>query len=134
MNPLLMSRLLITPTLQTPSMTGDRVLMGLNTPLVTLINSSAQLVVQSRARTLPSKRQVRGRDDLDEVHEVISHLIGMLIRPIERVDVVVRPSSRSRSLVVLVHIRNHHIAQLGSKSQMMNNVRKRMAIILDVVV
>jgi len=58
----------------------------------------------------------------------------MLIRPIERIDVVVCPSSRSRSLVVLIHIRNHHIAQLRSESQMVNNMREGMAVVLDVVV
>jgi hypothetical protein len=133
MNPLLVASLLITASLQTPPMARNRILVRLDAPLIALINCSAQLVVQPRGRGFPAKRQIRGRDYLDEVHEVVCHLIGSLERAIKRVDVVVCPSSRSRSLVVLIHIRDNHIAQLRSESQMVDNVGECMTLILEVI-
>ena len=45
--------------------------------------------VENAALLLPAKRQVCGRNDLDEVHVVVCLLVGLLFRIVERVQVVV---------------------------------------------
>ena len=43
----------------------------------------------TRKLVLPAEWQVSGRYDLDEVHEVVSLFVGMLLGVVKRVDVVV---------------------------------------------
>lgn len=47
------------------------------------------LVHCARDGFVPAERQVRRRDDLDEVHEVVLGVLGALLGPVERVRVVV---------------------------------------------
>lgn len=92
----LVTLLLISTTLETPMMTSNRVLVRLNTALICSINRGAEQLILFTGTTnllLPAERQVSGRHDLDEVHVVVCLLVGVLLGVIERIDVVVRPST-----------------------------------------
>jgi hypothetical protein len=111
--------------------------MCLNASLVCSINRrTEQLLVLRRARGLflPAERQVRRRYNFDKVHVVERLLIGILIRVIQRVDMMVRPSARPRISVLPLHVLDDHIAQLRAKPQLVDLVRKRMRVlVLEVV-
>jgi hypothetical protein len=76
---------------------------------------------------LPTEGQVRGRDHFDKVHEVVGLLVSVLIRVVERVDVVVSPTARTTRKVLLLHILDHDVAQLRAKTQMMNGMCESVA-------
>ena len=107
---------------QIPLMAGHGILMRLNAALFIGQAIPAQLNqlvrdIQYTARPLPSKRQVRRRHDLDEVHEVERLLVGMLLRVVQRVEVVVRPRYAS-----LPYTLDHRVWQLGSEAQVVDLV------------
>lgn len=116
---------------------SHRVLMRLNAALVRSIDGSTEkLVVFGRPRDLllPAEWQVSGRHDLDEVHEVVSLFIGMLLGVVQRIDVVVRPPTGTGPCVLLLHILDNDIAKLGTEAKLVNLVGEGMRIlILEVV-
>lgn len=132
-----MALLFVVATSKTALVAGDRVLVSLDAALVVSVDSGAQqLIVLGRlwSLLLPAKGQVSGRDYLDEVHEVVRLLVGNLVGVVERVDVVVGPSARPSVLVLLLHVFDHHVAQLGTKANMVDLVCKGMRVlVLEVI-
>lgn len=135
MNALFVAFLLISSTLETPLMTRDGVLVRLDASLVVTFDSRAKIsVTGARCLLLPSQGQVRGRNDLDEVHVVEGLLVCVLICPIQRVDVVVCPSARASREVLLCHVLHNDIAQLRTETQVVDLVGKSVRVlVLEVV-
>jgi hypothetical protein len=137
MDTLLVAILRIRTTLETPLVAGDRVLVCLDAALVACINGSAQnliIFVGTRFRLLPAERQVSSRHYLDKVHVVECLLVRVLVGVVKRVDVVVCPATRSGRKMLLLHVADDSLAQLGTKAQMMDLVGERMSIfVLEVV-
>lgn len=85
----------IIATVETTSVACDRVLMCLDTavmlvtilPKVNLIRSN----VFGIAIVFPTKRKVRGRDNLDEVHEIVGWITRDLLGIIQRIQMVIGP-------------------------------------------
>lgn len=82
---------------------------------------------------LPSERQIRRRNDLDEVHEVESLLGGGLLGVVERVDVVVCPSARACVRVLLLHVCDDSVAELRAEAEVVDLVREGMRLVFEVV-
>ena len=133
MNALLVAALLIVSTLKVPLVARDRILVSLNASLVAGIDCLAKFLILVDRVLLPTKRQISGRNNLDEVHEVESFLLGLLLRFVQGVDVVVCPSGWARALVRLLDVLNNHIAQLWSKSKVINTVGEGVGRIFEVV-
>lgn len=70
----------------------------------------------------PPKGKIGRRNDLDKVHVVKRRIIGHLLGPVERVDVVVRPGRALRAQFL-----RHRLRDLGSESQLMDLMRKRVS-------
>lgn len=82
----------------------------------------------------PTKGQVRRRNNLDKVHEVEGLFVGMLFGVVKRIDVVVRPTTRTRAFVLILDILHNDIAQLRAKAKLVDLVRKSMRIfVLEVI-
>ena len=135
MNALLVAFLLISAALKTPLVASNRVLVCFDASLVVALNNRTNVFVCGVRRLfLPAKRQVGGGDNLDKVHVVESLLIRVLICTIQRVDVVVRPATRTSRQVVLRHVLHNNVAQLGSKTQVVDFVSERVRVfVLEVV-
>lgn len=58
----------------------------------------------------------------------------MLVGVVKGVDVVVRPSTRARALVLFLHVLNDHIAQLRTEAKLVDCVGESMRVfVLEVV-
>lgn len=103
-----------------PLVRGDRVLVGLDAALGALGDAVGaerggvvDVVDERRDERVPAQREVGGRDDLDEVHEVVRLVIGDLLGAVKRVCVVVRPLPAGGELV----------RQLRPEAQLVDEVR-----------
>lgn len=111
--------------------------MCLDASLVTPINGSTQDVVVlsgSRGYLLPAQRQVGRRHDLDEVHEIVGFLVSGLFGVVQGIDVMVRPAAWPGVCMLLLHIRNDGVAQLGTETQVVDLVRKGMRFVLEIII
>jgi hypothetical protein len=123
-------------TSKTPLVASDRVLVSLDATLQAINGRAQKLVLLSKARglLLPAKGQVGSRDNFDEVHEVVSLLVGVLVGVVKGVDVVAGPSSGAVVLMLLLHVRDNDLAQLRTKAKMVNLVGKGVRVfVLEVV-
>lgn len=82
---------------------------------------------------LPAERKIGGRHHLDKVHEVVRLLVCVLLSSVQGVDVVVRPAAGSSRLVLLLHVLDDDVAQLRAKSKVVDLVRERVCLVLEVV-
>lgn len=135
MDPLLVAILLVRPTGEVALVRSDRVLVGFDAALVAGVDGGAEevVVLPAAGLLLPAKGEVSGRHDLDKVHEVEGLLCGRLFGVVERVDVVVCPSSRTGVRVLLLHVCDDGVAELGSEAQVVDLVRERVRLVLEVV-
>ena len=107
---------------------GDRVLVGFNASLGSVceaVRTERRLVIgtvdRRRESGVPSQGQVRGRNHLEEVHEIECGLIGRLLGVVERVGVVVigplpaacQLSGKLRSKPELVDLVGHAVLVFG---------------------
>ena len=84
---------------------------------------------------LPAEGEICGRDYLDEIHEIECLLVCALLGVVQGIDVMVGPSTWSRSGVLLLHILNNSITELGSKAEVVDPVCESVRVlVLDVVV
>ena len=98
---LLVAVLFVVAAVHAALVARDAVLVGLDAAVVAVAQAAdvdpfVRVVVHARVYALahvlfPAERQVRRRHHLDEVHVVVCALVRVLLRAIERVDVVVRP-------------------------------------------
>ena len=70
-----------------------------------------------------AERQVRGRHDLDEVHEVVRRVVGRLVGVVERIEVVVRPGQLRAQ--VQAQLRGH----LRAEAELVDLVREGVALV-----
>lgn len=110
-------------------MTRDRVLMRLNAAVggaavradgVEVVQHFAVGVRRRRLR-IPAQRQIRGRDNLNKVHEIEHRVVGQLGGVVQRVHVVIRPRHGLRA-----QFARHLLGDLRPKAQRVDVVRERM--------
>jgi len=108
----------------------DRVLVRLDAALGTVRSAVlaqrrlavVHLVHGRGEERVPAEREVGGRHNLDEVHEVVRGLVGRLLGPVERVCVVVvRPLPPAGQLV----------GQLGAEAQLVDLVRHGVLLVVS---
>lgn len=117
MNTLLVAFFLISATLEASLVASNGILVCLNASFVVMLDDRANVFITwARNLLLPTKWQIGGGDDLDKVHEVEGLLICVLIRTIQRINVVVRPAAWTSREMVLCHVLHNNIAQLGTES------------------
>jgi len=128
--------LLIRPAGEVPLVAGDGVLVRFNAALVVRVNGGAEQFIvlrESRGGLFPAERKVSGGDDLDEVHEVEGLLRGGLFGGVEWVDVVVSPAAWAGIRVLLLHVCNNGLAQLGAEAQVVDFVGEGVGLVLEVI-
>lgn len=130
-----MAILLIRSTGEIPLVRCDGVLMRFDAPLVAGVDGRAEevIVFPAAGLLLPAEREVSGRYDLDEVHEVIRLLGRCLLRVIQGVNVVVSPPSRAGIRMLLLHICDDGGAELGAEAQVVDLVGKGVGLVFEVV-
>lgn len=138
MNPLLMTLFLVGPTLKTPLMARDAILMCLDAAFVASVDRGAEevgVLAGWRSFLFPAKWKIRGRHDLDEVHIIKGLLIGNLLRPVKWVNVVVCPAARLIRGAAPRHALDHHVGELRAEAEMVDLVREAVVCaIFEVVV
>lgn len=104
---------------------GHTVLVCLNAAgfAMTITSQLDELVgqVKNRVLLLPAQGQVRSRNYLDKVHEVISLLFCLMLCIIKWVEMMVSPSH-----ALLANASNNIIRQLRTKAKMMDIVGESM--------
>ena len=123
MQPLSMALLTSISTGQAALVAGNTVLVGFDAVGLALavVAQLDQLRgdIKDAALLLPPERQVRRRHDLDKVHVVVSLFVRLLLRVVERVEVVVRPRH-----AFLADALDHVVGQLRAEAQVVDLVRE----------
>ena len=129
MKPIGVSFRRIAPAVQTSLMARHRILMCLHAAILAPSHRAqrqniADLIPSARHQILrfPPKGKIGRRDHFDKVHVVEGRIVGHLLGPVERVDVVIGPG-RALGAQFL----RHRLGDLGSESQLMDLMRKRVS-------
>lgn len=75
--------------------------------------------VKDGVLSLPAQRQVGGGDNLDEVHEVVSLFVGLVLGIVQWIHVVVSPSH-----ALLANLSNNIVRQLRAEAKMVDLMRE----------